>query len=103
MNTVIFITTPGMQEARRIARALVKERLAACVNIVKSVESVFFWKGKIEEAKEALLIVKTRKARLPALIRRVQSLHSYQVPEIIALTITAGNKEYLKWLIDCTK
>jgi len=103
MNSVVFITTPSIKEARLIARTLVKEKLAACVNIVRVVESVFFWEGKIEQAKESLLIVKTRKARLSQLIKRVKSLHSYQVPEIISLPISAGNGDYLKWLADCTK
>jgi periplasmic divalent cation tolerance protein len=98
MNIVIFITTADKNEAKKIARALVKDRLAACVNIVDAIESVFCWQGKIEKAKEAFLVVKTKKGLLPRIIKLVKSLHSYQVPEIIALPVIAGEKRYLDWL-----
>lgn len=102
MYIVIFITVHGKKEANRIARYLVKNRLAACVNIIPGVDSVFSWQGKIESAKEVLLVVKTRKALLGKVIKKVKLLHSYEVPEIIALGIVAGNKKYLEWVNEST-
>ncbi len=96
---VVYITVGSPDEAARLARALVTERLAACVNRVP-VESVYRWQGQLEEAPEVLLIVKTRRARLDALAARVQALHSYTVPEMIALPIVAGWPPYLDWLAD---
>jgi len=103
MNVVIFVTTANKKEAEKIASRLVKEKLAACVNIIENVHSLFWWQGRVDEAGEALLIVKTRKALLPKLIKRVKSLHSYEVPEIIALPIIAGNKKYLRWINESTR
>ncbi|MDD5347442.1 MAG: divalent-cation tolerance protein CutA [Candidatus Omnitrophica bacterium] len=98
MYIVVFITAPGKKQAKRIAQALLKRKLAACVNIVDTVESLFWWKGKIDTAEEALLVAKTRKPKFTALVKAVRSLHSYTVPEIIAVPIVAGNKEYLEWI-----
>ena len=103
MKIVIFITAANKQEARRIASSLIKEKLAACVNIVEKVESLFWWQAKVDQAKEVLLIVKTKKKLLNKLIRLVKSLHSYTVPEIIALPIIGGNSDYLNWIDDVTK
>jgi len=103
MNTVIFVTASHKKEANKIALALIKGKLAACVNILENVRSLFWWQGKVDSAKEALLIIKTRKALVPKLIKKVKSLHSYEVPEVIALPIICGNKEYLKWLNDSTR
>lgn len=96
--TVIFITCANKEEAEKIAAALVKNRLAACVNIAKNIESVFWWQGKIDIAKEALLIVKSKKSKLAKIIKLVKSIHSYDVPEIIALPIIGGDKSYLDWI-----
>jgi len=98
MNIVIFITAANIKEAERIASALVKEKLAACVNIVEGIKSLFWWQGKVDCSKEVLLMVKSRKSKISKIIRRVKSLHSYEVPEIIALPIVAGEPNYLKWL-----
>ncbi len=103
MNTVIFVTAGNNKEAEKIASALIKKKLAACVNIIQGVHSLFWWQGKVDRAREILLIIKTRKMLLPRVIKKVKSLHSYSVPEIIALPIIAGNKEYLKWLNDSTR
>ena len=84
--------------ARRLAAALVRHRVAACVNVVPRVESFFRWQGKIERASEALLVIKTRQERFEALRRRVLSLHPYEVPEIIALPLVAGHRPYLDWV-----
>lgn len=98
MRIAIFITASNKKEAVRIARKLVGEKLAACVNIVDGVDSYFRWQGKIDHAAEVLLIVKSRKEKLPAIIGAVKSMHSYSVPEIIALPIAGGDKPYLEWL-----
>jgi periplasmic divalent cation tolerance protein len=95
---VVFLTAPNVRESKRLANVLVAERLAACVNILSGVTSVYRWQGKIEEASELLLLAKTTRARLPALIRRVKSLHSYAIPEIIAVPVLAGSPAYLSWI-----
>jgi len=95
---VVFITTGSYKEARKIADELVAQRKAACVNIVPSVNSIFRWKGKIENAEENLLVVKTRAKLFPEVVSAVKGIHSYEVPEIIALPIVDGNPDYLAWL-----
>lgn len=96
---VVLVTCGSAKEARRIARALVEARLAACGNILEtSVRSIYRWKGKAESAKECLLIVKTTRRRFAALEKMVKRLHSYDVPEIIALPIAAGAQAYLNWI-----
>lgn len=95
---VLFITTPTTEEAQRISRALLEQRKVACVNIVPRVSSLFWWQGKIDSARESLLIVKTTASRLNELVTLVKEIHSYDVPEIIALPIVAGNQDYLEWL-----
>ena len=99
-NIVVFIMAASDDEARRIATSLVDERLAACVNILPGCHSVFRWEGEVQEEDEVLLIVKTRAAAFPALERRVQELHSYDVPEIVALPINRGAQSYLDWLVN---
>ena len=98
---VVYITAGSPEEAATLARALVTERLAACVNRMP-LESVYRWQGAIEEAPEVLLIVKTRRGRLDALAARVQALHSYTVPEMVVLPLVAGWPPYLQWLADET-
>jgi len=101
---VVLVTCGSEEEASRIARALVGERLAACANILDSpVRSVYRWKGRIETAMEHLLVIKTRRARLRALEAAVKRLHSYQTPEIIALPVAEGSSEYLTWLEECVR
>jgi periplasmic divalent cation tolerance protein len=95
---VVYVTTGSPAEGERIARALVEEQLAACVNRSAPIQSVYRWQGKVEESQEELLIIKTRRELFPALDRRVRELHSYSVPEIIALPVLEGNAEYLRWL-----
>jgi len=103
MNLVIFVTAANRMEAEAIASCLVKEKLAACVNIIENVRSLFRWQGKVDNAKEALLIIKSRKALMNKLIKKIKSLHSYEVPEIIALPIIYGDKKYLRWINDSTR
>jgi periplasmic divalent cation tolerance protein len=95
---IVLITAGSEEEAHKIAELLVNEKKAACVNIVPRVDSLFRWKGKIDSAREKLLLVKTRVSLLPEIINLVKQVHSYEVPEIIALPIVGGSKEYLKWL-----
>ena len=102
MNIVIFITTKDEKEAKDIASRLVESKLAACVNIVSSIKSIFHWQGKVDSSEESLLIVKTKKRLFNKLIKAVKQIHSYEVPEIIALPIIGGSKEYLRWLNDST-
>jgi periplasmic divalent cation tolerance protein len=98
-DAIIALCTCGnREEAAQIARALVEERLAACVNVLPEMESVYRWKGKVEIASEILLIIKTTERRFPELRDRIVGLHSYDVPEIVALPIAAGAEEYLGWL-----
>jgi periplasmic divalent cation tolerance protein len=95
---VVFITTSSYEEARKIADTLIDRKKAACVNIVPGVNSLFRWKGKIEEAEESLMVVKTRAELFPDVVSLVKSIHSYEVPEIIALSIVEGSPDYLEWL-----
>jgi periplasmic divalent cation tolerance protein len=98
-NRIVLVTCAKRAEARQIARAVVGWHLAACVNIILSpVESFYTWKGKLEKAHEYLLVMKTTAKRLPELEREVRRLHSYDVPEFIALPITEGAPKYLFWL-----
>ncbi len=96
---VVFITTPR-DKGEEIAKRLVEDRLAACVNVVDGVKSIYWWKGKIESDEESLLIVKTRSEAFGKLVEKVREIHPYSVPEIIALPIVAGNKDYLEWMRD---
>jgi periplasmic divalent cation tolerance protein len=100
---VILITTGSPDEAATIARTLVDEHLAACVNIIPGVRSFFFWEGRTQDAVEALMICKSRMPLMDAFIARVRTLHTYTVPEIIALPIAAGLPNYLAWVKDATK
>ncbi|MGH7897442.1 MAG: divalent-cation tolerance protein CutA [Candidatus Binatia bacterium] len=96
---VVLVTAGSVEVAERIAHALVEERLAACVNVIPGVRSIYHWQGKISEDQEWLLVVKTRRARFEAVAERVRSLHSYEVPEVIALEVSDGSKPYLDWLL----
>jgi periplasmic divalent cation tolerance protein len=95
---VVYVTAGSAQEADHLAQALVGEKLAACVNRIKSIQSVYRWQGQVEQNEEELLIIKTRKELFPALEKRVRELHSYSVPEIIAVPLVAGSAGYLGWL-----
>ena len=98
-HIVVFITTSSTKEAETIGRALVEGRLAACVNISSGgVRSLFRWRGVIEDQEEVLLLVKSRSDRLPRIIETVKRLHSYTVPEVIAVPILAGSPDYLAWI-----
>ncbi|MFH1277518.1 MAG: divalent-cation tolerance protein CutA [Candidatus Eisenbacteria bacterium] len=98
---VVLVTAPP-EAAERLARTLVEEKLAACVNRLGGVRSTYRWKGTIEDAVEDLLLAKTRRSLTERLEARVREVHPYEVPEVIVLPITAGSKAYLEWLGDAT-
>jgi periplasmic divalent cation tolerance protein len=100
---VVFVTCGSEEEAIQIARSLVEERLAACVNLVSPIRSIYRWEGKVWDEKEWILIIKTLRQKFEELEKRVKSLHSYSVPEIIGLPIVEGSSAYLRWLVEMTK
>src|SRR5437867_10099842 len=99
-NIVVLITTKDVDEADKIAVSLTQEKLIACANIFKGVQSVFWWEGKLNYSDEALIVIKTQQRLFKKIVDKVKSLHSYSVPEVIALPIIDGNPEYLKWIDD---
>ncbi|MFQ5786768.1 MAG: divalent-cation tolerance protein CutA [Thermodesulfobacteriota bacterium] len=100
---VIYITTSSASEAKRIGRVLVEEKLAACSNIISPIRSIYSWHEKICDDKEALMVLKTKKKHFKQIVARVEKLHSYDVPEIIAIPIIEGSSKYLSWLNEETK
>jgi periplasmic divalent cation tolerance protein len=101
-HLLVSITASSPEEAEKIAKALVQERLAACVNIVSVITSIYHWQGEIHRDNEVLLLAKSRSELFEPLAARVKELHSYEVPEIIALPILAGSKDYLNWIDEST-
>jgi periplasmic divalent cation tolerance protein len=101
-NIIVFITAPKEEEAAAISSALVEAGLAGCVNIIRSIRSIYKWEGKIEDEAEVLMIAKTQRHLFDPLSKKVRELHSYKVPEIIAMPIVEGSGDYLKWLKDVT-
>ena len=97
-TVVVLVTCPSRTVARRLARHVVTDRLAACVNILPGIESLFRWQGKIDTSREALLVIKTTAARVARLTRAVVALHPYDLPEVIALPVTGGHRPYLRWV-----
>jgi len=95
---VVLSTVASAEEGAAIARALVEERLAACVNLVGGVRSFFFWEGRLQEEAEVLLVMKTRRERYGELEARLRALHSYTVPEVLALAVEAGSPAYTAWV-----
>jgi periplasmic divalent cation tolerance protein len=100
---VVYVTAPSKKEADRISEVLVAERLAACVSVVPEVWSRYWWQGHLESSRELLLVIKTLPSRYKALERRIRQLHSYEVPEILALPVVKGNPAYLFWLAESVK
>ena len=103
MFTLIYITASSVDEAASIGRKLVEERLAACVNIIPSIRSIYHWEGSMEEDEESALIVKTSHELIPQRIERVREPHNYDNPCIISIPITGGCRDYLEWLEDEVK
>jgi periplasmic divalent cation tolerance protein len=100
---LVLVTCPNLPEARKISRSLLQKHLAACVNIhTAQVESIYRWKGKIETAREHLLLIKTTTRRLKSLEKEVLRLHSYEAPEFLVLPISSGSQAYLNWLSEQT-
>jgi periplasmic divalent cation tolerance protein len=95
---VLFITTATAEEAQRISRVLLEQKKVACVNIVPKVNSLFWWQDKLDSAEESLLIVKTKASLLSEIVSLVKEIHSYDIPELIALPIIGGNQDYLDWI-----
>ena len=100
---VVLVTAGSAEEGSRLGEALVGERLAACVNVVGPIRSIYRWEGAVERAEEWLLIVKARAADVPLLDARIRALHSYEVPEVLALPVYGGGAAYLAWLDEATK
>jgi periplasmic divalent cation tolerance protein len=93
-----LVTCPTRTEARKVARAILRKKLAACVNIIEGLESHYWWKGKLENVREYLLLIKTTRARVGSVVDVVKVAHSYEVPEIVFVPFSAGERNYLKWL-----
>lgn len=103
-KVVVLVTCASKTEARRIARAVVESRLAACVNVIgATIDSIYRWKGRVQRAREVLLLMKTSQKKLQALQAAVEHMHSYEVPEFIALPISAGSPAYMRWLDECVQ
>jgi len=102
MVSIIYSTIDDLKDARRIASTLVEEQLVACVNIIPGVESIYRWKGKVENADEVVLIAKTSDEQVKKTIQRIQQLHSYELPDIIVIPIIGGLKEYLDYITNET-
>ena len=100
---LVISTAASKEEASRLATALVEAKLAACVNIVGPIDSVYRWQGKVESAQEFLLLIKTTASRSAAASARIRELHSYDLPEAIEVKIDGGSAEYLKWIVDSVK
>src|SRR4051812_36331706 len=97
---MVLVTAPDLKVARRLAKAILQNRFAACVNLVNGLESHYWWQGKLERGREVLLIIKTSKRKLPPLEKLILSLHPYDTPEIIAFSLVGSTPKYLRWLLD---
>lgn len=97
-QVLIYVTTANEEEARRIARTLVEERLVACANVFPPVRSFYWWEGEIQDDQEVVFVAKTERSLVDKVVARVKELHSYSVPAILALPIEAGNQDYLNWV-----
>jgi periplasmic divalent cation tolerance protein len=99
---LVLVTTSNRREAVKIGEAVVAQKLAACANLVPSVTSIYRWKGRMQKSHESLLIMKTTTRRYPALAKVIRAMHSYEVPEIIGLTVERGSRPYLEWVLEET-
>ncbi len=100
---LIISTAGSIGEAEKMGEFLIKKKLAACVNLVSGVKSLFFWQGKLCREREVILLIKTSRARLVEIIKEIKMIHSYSVPEIVALKVEGGNREYLHWVEETTR
>jgi len=101
--TIILTTTSSIENAEKIARVLVEEKLAACVNIIPKIISYYYWEGKLNRDEELVLLIKTTQERVEDVRRRIKELHVYQLPEIISIDISGGDSEYLRWIFESVK
>jgi periplasmic divalent cation tolerance protein len=99
----VYVTTQDEAEAARIGEALVRERLAACANVLGPIRSFFWWEGKVQDGREAVLVLKSRAPLVEALVARVKALHSYSVPCVVSLAIEQGNPDFLRWIGEETR
>ncbi|XP_077212743.1 nitrogen regulatory PII-like, alpha/beta isoform X2 [Tasmannia lanceolata] len=102
-SIVVYVTVPNKEAGKKLAESIIREKLAACVNRVPGIESVYFWDNKIQTDSEELLIIKTRESLLEALTEHVKANHEYEVPEVISMPITGGNLKYLEWIKNSTR
>ena len=100
---IVYMTAGSREEAGKIGKELVISRLAACVNIIDNMHSLYIWQGKVQDDAEVVLIAKTTEGRVPALIEKVKSLHSYECPCIVSIPVSGGNQEFLNWIADEVK
>jgi periplasmic divalent cation tolerance protein len=100
---LVMISCSSKREAAKIKKVLLEERKVACVNLISGVDSFFWWKGRIDSSREVLLLAKSERRMLRAIIRLVKKIHSYEVPEVIALPISAGSEDYLRWITESVK
>lgn len=98
MYSIVYITTSGISESKEIAKRLLEAKLACCINIIPSVESMYLWKGKIEEDSESIMVVKTMSTIVDEVIKTVEYIHSYETPCILEITVNKGSNNYLKWM-----
>jgi periplasmic divalent cation tolerance protein len=99
----VYVTAASSEEALRIGRQVVEERLAACANVLDGMQSIYWWEGRVQEAQEVVLLLKTTETRLPKLIETIRGQHSYECPCIVALPISEGNPAYLEWIENETR
>ena len=95
---IVYMTTENKEQAREIGRVLVRERLAACVNIIDSMNSMYWWEGKVQDDSETVMIAKTKAELVPELTERVKKLHSYDVPCVVSMQLLEGNQDFLDWI-----
>lgn len=98
MYSSVYVTTSGVSESRKIARILVEKKLAACVNIIPSIESIYLWKGEIEEDSESLMFIKTRSELVEKVIKMIEEIHSYDTPCVLEISLKRGSENYFNWL-----
>ena len=98
MYSIVYITTSGVLESKSIAKKLLENRLAGCINIIPSIESIYLWNGKIEEDSESIMVVKTKSVLVKELINMVENIHSYETPCVLEIPLNNGSKNYLKWM-----
>ena len=98
MYSIVYVTTSSEEEAKKIGKVLVEEKLAACSNIIPKMSSCYFWDNKLQEDTESILLLKTKSSLVPKIIEKTKELHSYDVPAILELPIKSGNEDYFKWI-----